>query len=162
AEGFTSYKLFTTYEGIGLDDAAIYDVMRACGEHGAVVFVHCENDTIVRRRTQELLDAGKTEPRWHPLARPAAAEDEAIGRGSAGAGGRGGRDRLYRTRLLQRGRAPGRACPTGRAGRVRRDLPALPRAHRCRVRRERIPARALPVLAADPRRARPGRSLGGP
>jgi dihydropyrimidinase len=80
ADGYSSFKLFTTYDGVGIDDAAIYDVLRTCGSNGALVFVHCENDTIVRRRTKELLDAGRTEPRWHPVARPAEAEAEAIDR----------------------------------------------------------------------------------
>lgn len=80
AEGYTSFKVFTTYDGIGLEDEGIYDVMRACAETGAMPFVHGENRALVGRRTAELLAAGKTAPRWHPHARPVEAEAEAVSR----------------------------------------------------------------------------------
>ena len=79
-EGYTSYKMFTTYEGLELADPAVYDVMRACADTGAMPFVHAENSALVQRRTAELLASGKTAPRWHPHARPVDAESEAVAR----------------------------------------------------------------------------------
>ena len=79
-EGYPSFKLFTAYEELALDDGAVLDVMDVCAEHGAIPVVHAENLHAIDRRTRRLLELGRREPRWHPWARPAGAEGEATAR----------------------------------------------------------------------------------
>ncbi len=45
--------------------------------------MHAENDAIVTHLRERFLAGGRTEPRWHPRSRPAAAEGEAIERALA-------------------------------------------------------------------------------
>ncbi len=78
--GMPTFKLYTTYEGFKLDDGELLAAFTAIAAAGGMAIVHCENDGIVRRRTQSLLEAGNTAPRYHPQSRPAAAEAEAIER----------------------------------------------------------------------------------
>ena len=80
AEGLSSWKIFTTYDGFRLDDAAIFAVFAAAARLGIMVMVHAESDAIVAHRTEELLAQGRTALRYHGEARPVAAECEAIHR----------------------------------------------------------------------------------
>jgi dihydropyrimidinase len=77
--GLTSFKCYTTYD-MKLDDDQLLSAMKAVGQAGGIVIVHSENDAIVNRLRAEYIAAGKTEPRFHPLSRPAASEGEAIER----------------------------------------------------------------------------------
>jgi allantoinase len=54
--------------------------MQICGELGALVCFHPENDDIVRRLTERLTAEGRVDPMAHADARPPVAESEAIGR----------------------------------------------------------------------------------
>lgn len=78
--GYASFKIFTTYDGFHLDDAAILDVLRVAGREGALVMVHAENDAIVANLTRDLVARGCHAPRFHAEARPPLAEREAIHR----------------------------------------------------------------------------------
>lgn len=80
AAGVTSFKTYTTYEGFRLSDAELLAVLQAVGVAGGLTLVHAENDAIIQNQTRALLAAGETQPRAHPLSRPAAAESEAIER----------------------------------------------------------------------------------
>lgn len=77
--GLTSFKCYTTY-GMKLDDAQLLSALKAVGQAGGLTIVHAENDAIVSRLRADFIAAGKTEPRYHPLSRPAASEGEAIER----------------------------------------------------------------------------------
>lgn len=79
-DGMSSWKIFTTYQGFALDDAAILDVLAAAARLGVLVMVHAENSALIAWRTRELLAAGKRAPRFHAEARPVLAEREAIHR----------------------------------------------------------------------------------
>ncbi len=80
ALGLPSIKLFTTYRpNYYVDDATILRVFRAMPE-GMIAMVHCENDSMVTAATQELVAQGKTDWRYHAVARPAEAEAEAVNR----------------------------------------------------------------------------------
>ena len=157
-EGYTSYKMFTTYDGLELADSAVYDVMRACADMGAMPFVHAENSALVQRRTAELLASGKTAPRWHPHARPVEAESEAVARVIALA--RAAESPVYIAHVT---------CRESLAHIARPELSSL----RCtarpvpttsgspsRVRRGRLRTGAIPLLTPDPRRGRSARDLG--
>lgn len=77
ADGYTSFKVFMTYEGLALTDEQILKVMTVAKETGALVMVHCENYDIIRYLTDKLEREGKTAPYYHAGSRPMIAEREA-------------------------------------------------------------------------------------
>ncbi|MGB9723187.1 MAG: dihydropyrimidinase [Chloroflexia bacterium] len=78
--GYASFKLYTVYPALGLEDGEILCLLKVARETGAMPLVHCENRAIVEHGTRRLLAAGKREPRYHPQARPDLAEAEAVRR----------------------------------------------------------------------------------
>jgi dihydropyrimidinase len=80
ARGYRSLKLYTVYPALYLEDEQILRLFAAAGETGALPLVHCENRAIVAHSTARLLAEGKTAPLYHPRARPAVAEAEAVAR----------------------------------------------------------------------------------
>jgi dihydropyrimidinase len=79
-EGVSSFKIYTTYGDMQLNDYEIVAVLDAVKAINGIVMVHAENDAVVRHATQTLVNEGKLEPRWHPHSRPALAEVEAVQR----------------------------------------------------------------------------------
>jgi dihydropyrimidinase len=79
-DGYTSFKVFMTYEGLALSDFEIMGVMEVARETGALVMVHAENYDAIRFLTQRLEEAGKTAPRYHATSRPIVVEREATHR----------------------------------------------------------------------------------
>jgi dihydropyrimidinase len=79
-EGCASFKVFMTYDALKLSDAQILDVLAVARQHNAIVMVHAENSDAIAWTTRRLLEAGRTAPRFHAEARPAAAEREAVHR----------------------------------------------------------------------------------
>ena len=80
ADGYTSFKVFMTYEGLALADREILEVMSVARETGALVMVHAENYDAIRFLTDRLELAGKTATRYHGASRPIAVEREATHR----------------------------------------------------------------------------------
>ena len=83
ARGMPSAKLFMTYEGFAVSDERILAVMDAARARGMVVMIHAENDAIIRRTRQCLIDSGRTDLRYHTLAHAEVAEREAVNRAAA-------------------------------------------------------------------------------
>ncbi len=79
-DGYTSFKVFMTYEDLRLDDGQILQVMAVAREQGALVMVHAENFDAIRFLTQRLEAAGSTAPAFHATSRPIAVEREATHR----------------------------------------------------------------------------------
>lgn len=79
-DGYSSFKVFMTYEDLRLDDRQILQVMSVAREHGALVMVHAENFDAIRFLTQQLESAGKTAPLFHGASRPIIVEREATHR----------------------------------------------------------------------------------
>ncbi|MBY0612586.1 MAG: dihydropyrimidinase [Beijerinckiaceae bacterium] len=79
-DGYTSFKVFMTYEGLALDDRQMLEVMSVARETGALVMVHAENYDAIRFLTDRLERAGKTAPRFHGTSRPVPVEREATHR----------------------------------------------------------------------------------
>src|SRR2546423_76814 len=79
-DGYTSFKVFMTYEGIALSDLEMLNVMSVARETGALVMVHAENYDAIRFLTDRLERAGKTAPRFHGVSRPIPVEREATHR----------------------------------------------------------------------------------
>jgi dihydropyrimidinase len=79
-DGYTSFKVFMTYEGLALSDMEMLKVMSVARETGALVMVHAENYDAIRFLTDRLEQAGKTEPKYHAASRPIPVEREATHR----------------------------------------------------------------------------------
>lgn len=83
AAGVRSLKVFLTYDPLRLDDRAFLRVLAAARREGALVTVHCENYDAIGWRTEALLAAGHTAPKFHALSRPRMIEREATHRAIA-------------------------------------------------------------------------------
>src|SRR3954453_5301310 len=79
-DGYTSFKVFMTYEGLALSDLEMLNVMSVARETGALVMVHAENYDAIRFLTDRLERAGKTAPHYHATSRPIPVEREATHR----------------------------------------------------------------------------------
>ncbi len=80
AAGLTSFKTYTTYEGLRLSDEEFLRAMQAVKQAGGLLMVHAENHAMIEHLKREFIAAGQVAPRYHPRSRPAAAEGEAIER----------------------------------------------------------------------------------
>ena len=79
-EGFTSFKVYMTYDDLKLDDGQILDVLDVARRHGAMAMIHAENSECIEWLTKRLEDAGRTAPRYHAHSRPMLVEREATHR----------------------------------------------------------------------------------
>lgn len=80
ADGYTSFKIFMTYEALKLADYEILQVLAVARETGALVMVHAENDDAIRFLTERLERAGHASPYHHTVSRPIPVEREATHR----------------------------------------------------------------------------------
>ncbi|AID34972.1 MULTISPECIES: dihydropyrimidinase [Mesorhizobium] len=78
--GYTSFKVFMTYEGLRLNDAQILATMDLARRTGALVMVHCENEDAIRYLIGRQEDIGNVAPKAHATARPIVVEREATHR----------------------------------------------------------------------------------
>jgi len=78
--GCTSFKTYLTYEGFRVSDEELIHILEAVKKVKGLVMVHAENDAVISYLTAKLLSEENTSPEYHPLARPAFAESEAIQR----------------------------------------------------------------------------------
>lgn len=80
--GITSFKLYMTYreEGIMVDDADLYFIMRTLAKFNGLLVVHAENNSLLEKLRAKYLSSGKTQAIYHARSRPNFAEDEAIRR----------------------------------------------------------------------------------
>ena len=83
AEGYTSFKVFMTYDDLVLNDRQILDVFDLARSKGARVMVHAEGYDAIRYMTDRLEKAGETRPFGHALSRPQVVEREAAHRAIA-------------------------------------------------------------------------------
>ncbi len=75
-EGYSSFKIYMTYETLKLDDRQIISVLALARREGALVMVHAENSDCIAWLTAELEKVGKTRPYFHAVSRPLAVERE--------------------------------------------------------------------------------------
>ena len=83
AEGYTSFKIYMTYDDLKLGDGQILDVLEVARQHGAMAMVHAENADCIEWLTKKLEASGRRAPRFHALARPMLVEREATHRAIA-------------------------------------------------------------------------------
>jgi dihydropyrimidinase len=80
AQGYTSFKVYMTYDGLKLDDYQILDVLDLARRQDALVMVHAENDAMIRWIAKRLLANGHTAPKFHAVSHDPLAESEATSR----------------------------------------------------------------------------------
>lgn len=80
AEGYTSIKIFMTYDDMKLADREILEVLDVARQHGALVMVHAEGYDAIRFLSERLERDGKTAPFFHGPSRPIPVEREATHR----------------------------------------------------------------------------------
>jgi dihydropyrimidinase len=79
-EGYTSFKIYMTYDDLKLSDREILAVFDVARREGAMVMVHAENSDAIAWLTERLAAAGHTAPRFHADSRPMPVEREATHR----------------------------------------------------------------------------------
>ncbi len=79
-EGYTSFKVYMTYDDLKLDDRQMLAVLSLARREGALTMIHAENSDCIAWLTERLEAAGKTAPLFHAASRPAAVEREATHR----------------------------------------------------------------------------------
>ncbi|MGD1991734.1 MAG: dihydropyrimidinase [Anaerolineae bacterium] len=80
AAGVPSFKLYMAYEGLWLEDVALYRAMRAIAAAGGLPIVHCENGPLCEALRARALEEGHTGLIYHAMTRPPRQEAEAVGR----------------------------------------------------------------------------------
>jgi dihydropyrimidinase len=79
-EGYTSFKIYMTYDDLKLNDHQILDVLSIARRDGAMAMVHAENSECIAWLTEKLELAGDTAPHFHAASRPPVVEREATHR----------------------------------------------------------------------------------
>lgn len=79
-DGYTSFKVFMTYDDLVLNDRQLLEVFDVARREGALVMVHAEGYDAIRYLTERLEREGKTAPYYHAVSRPEIVEREATHR----------------------------------------------------------------------------------
>ena len=69
-DGFSSFKVYMTYDKLALADIQILEVLSVARRHGAFVLIHAENHDMIRWLRQRLIERGHVEPRYHAVSHP--------------------------------------------------------------------------------------------
>ena len=75
--GVTSFKVYLIYRESGryVDDWQLYNMMKRAKELGAMVAIHAENCFISEENQKRMVAEGKTDPRYHAVAKPNLVEE---------------------------------------------------------------------------------------
>jgi dihydropyrimidinase len=79
-DGYSSFKVYMTYDSLRLDDHQMLQVFEVARRHGAMVMVHAENHDMIRWLTDRLLGGGYRQPKYHAVSHPRVGEGEATHR----------------------------------------------------------------------------------
>src|SRR6266581_8189265 len=82
-DGYTSFKVYMTYDLLRLDDHQMLDILAVARREGALVMIHAENHDMIRWLADRLLDKGLSQPRYHAVSHARIAEGEATNRAIA-------------------------------------------------------------------------------
>ncbi|HVC52077.1 MAG TPA: dihydropyrimidinase [Stellaceae bacterium] len=82
-DGYTSFKVYMTYDAMRLDDGQMLDILALARGEGALVMIHAENHDMIKWLTGKLLERGLGAPRYHAVAHARVAEGEATNRAIA-------------------------------------------------------------------------------
>jgi len=83
ADGYTSFKIYMTYDDLKLDDRQMLEVLAVARREGALAMIHAENADCIAWLTEQLVAAGHTAPKFHATSRPMLVEREATHRAIA-------------------------------------------------------------------------------
>ncbi len=79
--GIPTFKIFLAYPGVFMiDDTTMFRVMRSAGEVGGMTLVHAENGIAISQMIDDLVAAGKTEPKYHAQSRPPVMQADGVAR----------------------------------------------------------------------------------
>jgi len=81
--GYSSFKLFMTYDGYRVTDDTLMKALKITKDHGGLVCVHAENYYVIDYLVKKFKAENKIEPIYHALSRPNLAESEAVHRAIA-------------------------------------------------------------------------------
>ncbi|MGP9568072.1 dihydropyrimidinase [Halomonas sp. AOP5-B2-8] len=79
-EGYTSFKIYMTYDDLKLNDREILETLAVARQEGAMTMIHAENADCIAWLSDALEAAGQTAPRFHATSRPPVVEREATHR----------------------------------------------------------------------------------
>jgi len=79
-DGYTSFKVYMTYDLLKLDDGQMLDVLATARREGALVMVHAENHEVIKWLSKRLLAGGHGAPIFHTVSHARLAESEATNR----------------------------------------------------------------------------------
>jgi len=79
-DGYTSFKVYTTYGQLKIDDYQFLEILALSRREGAMVMVHAENDDAIRWISRRLLDRGHHAPKFHAMSHSRLGEAEATHR----------------------------------------------------------------------------------
>src|SRR5438067_2085390 len=82
-DGYTSFKVYMTYDLLRLDDRQMLDIMALARREGAFMTVHAENHDMIAWLADRLLDTGLSRPRYHAFSHARTAEGETTNRAGA-------------------------------------------------------------------------------
>ncbi|MDN5538879.1 dihydropyrimidinase, partial [Comamonas sp.] len=82
-EGYTSFKIYMTYDDLKLNDGQILDVLDVARKYDATAMIHAENADCIQWLTKRLEASGRSAPRYHAVSRPMLVEREATHRAIA-------------------------------------------------------------------------------
>ena len=154
-DGYTSFKVYMTYDLLQLDDHQMLDILALARREGALVMVHAEKYDMIRWLTDRLLERGLGAPRYHAISHARLAEGEATNR-AVESGPIARRADPAGSRFGRGGDRRDPQCPDQGPQDLRRDLPAISVSDRRRHRQAR--ASKAPNSAAARRRATTRRS----
>jgi dihydropyrimidinase len=80
ADGYTSFKVYMTYDTLRLDDYQMLDVLSVARTHGGFVMIHAENHEMIKWLSARLLDKGYSTPKYHAVSHARIGEGEATHR----------------------------------------------------------------------------------
>ena len=80
ADGYSSFKLYMTYDGLKLDDRQILEILSVARAERAMTMIHSENHDVIAWLIDSLERDGKTAPKFHAVSRPLIGEREAAHR----------------------------------------------------------------------------------
>jgi dihydropyrimidinase len=82
-DGYTSFKVYMTYDLLKLDDRQLLDILAVARREGALVMVHAENHDMIKWLAERLIARGLAAPRYHATSHARLAEGEATNRAVA-------------------------------------------------------------------------------
>jgi dihydropyrimidinase len=79
--GISTFKIFLAYPGVFMiDDTTMFRVMQSAGEAGGMTLVHAENGIAIQQMIENLVAAGKMQPKHHAQSRPPVMQADGVAR----------------------------------------------------------------------------------